>query len=69
MKARNPMAHGSAELLDEGSHQEMFNHTQSYRTLFNRVLLKLLGYDGAYVDYSAKGWPEKSLEEPLGGRE
>jgi hypothetical protein len=68
LRARNPMAHGSAELLDEGRHQEMFDNTQSYRTLFNRVLLKLLGYDGAYVDYSARGWPERPLDEPLGGR-
>ena len=68
IKARNPMAHGSAALLDESRHQETVNDTLSYRTLFNRILLKILGYDGAYVDYSAREWPERSLDEPLGGR-
>lgn len=68
LKARNPMAHGSSASLDESRHQEMVNNTLSFRTLFNRVLLKLLNYDGEYIDYSARGWPERPLEQPLGGR-
>ncbi len=68
MKARNPMAHGSATLLDESRYQETINDTLSYRTLFNRIILKILGYDGAYIDYSAKEWPERPLDEPLTGR-
>lgn len=68
IQARNPMAHGSEALLDESRHQEMIKDTLSYRTLFNRIALKLLGYDGPYIDYSAKEWPERSLEEPLAGR-
>lgn len=69
LRARNSMAHGSSALLDESRYQEMINDTLSYRTLFNRILLKILGYNGDYVDYSAKGWPERPLDEPLGGRE
>lgn len=69
MRARNPMAHGSAALLDESRHQETVNDTLSYRTLFNRIMLKILGYDGAYIDYSAKEWPERPLDEPLDGRQ
>ena len=68
MRARNPMAHGSAALLDESRHQETVNDTLSYRTFFNRIMLKMLGYDGAYIDYSAKEWPERPLDEPLAGR-
>lgn len=68
MKARNPMAHGSAALLDESRHQETINDTLSYRMLFNRIMLKMLSYDGAYIDYSAKDWPERPLDEPLAGR-
>ncbi len=69
MKARNPMAHGSSTLLDRSKLQEMVDATLAYRTLFNRVLLKLLGHEGGYVDYSATGWPERPLEEPPSGRE
>jgi hypothetical protein len=37
--------------------------------LFNRIILKILGYDGTYIDYSAKEWPERLLDEPLVGRQ
>jgi predicted metal-dependent hydrolase len=68
MRARNPMAHGSATLLDESRHQETINNTLAYRTLFNRIMLKILGYDGAYVDYATMEWPDRPLGEPLAGR-
>ena len=69
MKARNPMAHGSSALVDSSKHQEMVDKAMTYRTLFNRVLLKLLGYENSYVDYSVRGWPERPLEEPARGNE
>lgn len=69
LKARNPMAHGSSTLLDESKYQEMVDATLAYRTLLNRVLLKVLDHEGGYVDYSATGWPERPLEEPPSGRE
>jgi hypothetical protein len=65
--ARNPMAHGSTELFDASNYQEMINSTLAYRTLFNRIILKILDYGGAYVDRSAEGWPERSLDEPMAG--
>lgn len=69
MKARNPMAHGSTALLDAAKLQEMVDATMTYRTLFNRVLLKLLGHEDDYVDYSASGWPGRPLKEPPSGKE
>lgn len=69
LRARNPMAHGSSALLDESRYQEMIDDTLAYRTLFNRILLKILDYDDAYIDYSTRGWPESPLEQPLAGRE
>jgi hypothetical protein len=66
IRARNPMAHGSLDLLDESRHQEMLDAKMAYRTLFNRTFLKLLGYDGAYIDYSAEGWPERQLDQVMG---
>lgn len=68
LKARNLMAHGSSALLDRSRDQEMLNNKLAYRTLFNRVLLKLLDYEGEYVDYSAPEWPGRPLEQPLEGR-
>jgi len=68
LRARNPMAHGSTALLDESRYQEIIDATLSYRALFNRVLLKILDHDGAYVDYSTPGWPERPLEQPMVGR-
>jgi hypothetical protein len=65
--ARNPMAHGSSILFDEEAHEQMLRDTFAYRTLFNRILLKILGYEGDYVDRSVSGWPERPLEEPMGG--
>lgn len=69
LRARNSMAHGSSALLDEARYQEMVDDTLAYRTLFNRVLLKLLDYEGTYIDYSARGWPERSTEQPLLGKD
>lgn len=69
IKARNALVHGSSTLSDTAELQEMLNDTFAYRTLFNRVLLKVLGYEGNYIDYSAQEWPERPLEEPASGRE
>ena len=69
MRARNSMVHGSSALLDTAKHQKMVDDTLAYRTLFNRVLLRMLGYEGNYIDYSARDWPERPLEEPASGRE
>lgn len=62
------MAHGSATLPDESRHQETINTRLACRTLFNRIMLKILCYDGAYVDYSTMEWPDRPLGEPLAGR-
>jgi len=35
--------------------------------LLNRLLLKLLEYDGIYVDYSTDSFPVRNINEPLGG--
>jgi hypothetical protein len=65
--ARNPMAHGSSELFDASKYDEMLHATFAYRTLFNRIILKLLDYSGTYVDRSVEGWPERALDEPMAG--
>ncbi|MDD4497058.1 MAG: hypothetical protein PHV51_02725 [Methanosarcinaceae archaeon] len=66
MKARNSMAHG-----DKGNDKliEMIKSTYAYETLFHRVFLKVLGYEGNYVDRSTIGYPEKHIDLPLGESE
>ena len=44
----------------------MINLTNVYKTLFNRIFLKILGYQENYVDYSTLGHPEKNIDEPSG---
>jgi len=65
IRARNRIAHGSPGLLDEHAYQKMVNDKLSYQTLFNRILLKIMGYDGSYVDRSTVGWPELPLDQPM----
>jgi len=66
IKARNRVAHASPGLLDERAYDDMVNNALAYRTLFNRILLKIMGYGGSYVDLSALGWPERPLDQPIG---
>ena len=45
----------------------MIRHGNAYHIAFARIILKLLGYIGPYIDYSAPGFPEIPLEQPLAG--
>lgn len=56
-KGRNIMAHGSANT----DIYKAIRITRTYETLFHRVILKLLGYKGAYVDRTIQGWPNRNL--------
>jgi len=40
--------------------------TRVYEVLFNRVILKLLGYDGYYIDYNAVKCPLKHSDKKSG---
>jgi len=40
---------------------------RAYQTLFNRVLLCVIGHSGNYIDYSSFNFPERKIHEPLGG--
>ena len=61
--ARHRSAHGGgAEELTE-----LVRCGNAYRTLFDRVFLRLLGYDGHYVDRTTDGHPLRQVREPAGG--
>jgi hypothetical protein len=64
MKARHRSAHGASS-GDELN--ELVRLGNAYRTLFDRVFLRLLGYEGDYVDRTTEGHPSRPLREPAGG--
>ncbi|MGP8023860.1 MAG: hypothetical protein ACLQG5_06205 [Methanobacterium sp.] len=39
--------------------------TDAYRTLINRFLLKILGFEREYIDYYLPDRPEKNIMNPL----
>lgn len=67
LDSRHSMAHGGIK-FDEGSIKNMIQMTQAYQTFFNRIILKILGYEGAYIDRSTLGFPERHIDVPLGGK-
>jgi len=64
IESRNPMIHDSIEI--SGNEEEVIRSSFAYRTMFHRILLKILGYSGQYVDYTIEGWPEKDISEVVG---
>jgi hypothetical protein len=66
VKERNPMAHGAASVFDGSANEKMIKATRVYQTLFHRIVLKLLGYDGFYIDYGALGHASRTIDEPSG---
>ena len=66
LNLRNKMAHSSKDYSCE---KDAFNDlilSRAYEILFNRVLLKLIGYEGYYIDYSVKGCPLKHIDKTVG---
>jgi hypothetical protein len=63
---RNPMAHGAARVFDGTTDERMIQATRVCQTLFHRIVLKLLGYDGTYIDYGTIGFPIRHISEPSG---
>ncbi len=59
IKLRNKMTHSRRDYsVEETKHDDVIS-TRVYQALFNRILLKLLGYQGYYKDYSIKNAPSK----------
>ena len=59
---RNKMAHSSRDYSQEKNTYEDIVCTRVYEGLFRRIILKLLGYNGYYIDYSVKGTPLKHID-------
>jgi len=65
IRRRNAPVHGG--IKDSDDPLELLPHGDAYRTLFERVFLKLLGYTGTYVDRTSQGYPARGIDEPCGG--
>ena len=64
INSRNKMAHGHSTDSEE-KQKEMVIMTWAYETLIHRVLLKILGYRGEYVDRSSLGFPKLNINTPM----
>lgn len=65
IRERNKMIHGSFNGSEEAIDKTNLL-TKTYKTFFHRVFLKILGYQGPYIDYSALGWPKKNIDQVAG---
>jgi hypothetical protein len=63
IKLRNAMIHDKHGSTDSEL-EEIYFYSKVYRSLYNRVFLKLLNYDGNYIDYTVHGFPEKHISQP-----
>jgi hypothetical protein len=66
LRARNKMAHDALRTSSKQEIVEAICLTNAYKTFFHRIILKVLGYTGPYVDYSIPGYPVKDIDEPIG---
>jgi hypothetical protein len=60
IEERHVFVHGKA-LLDKIDLHKVAIHAQTFEVLFNKIFLKVLGYSGSYIDYTAIGCPEVQL--------
>jgi hypothetical protein len=65
IRARNKMAHSSLGEISDEEIKETIRLTRAYETLFNRILLKILSYNGQYVDYYTLGHPNRNIDESI----
>lgn len=65
LQACNSSAHGSF-WGDNVDYEKQSVTSQVYGCILVRVILKLLKYDGNYIDYGTIGYPEKNINCPSG---
>jgi len=65
-KLTNKMAHGSRDYSKKEKGYDNLILTRVYEVLFNRIFLKLLGYESYYTDYSLQNSPLKHISKSAG---
>lgn len=64
LKSRNIMAHSTLETNEENV-VDIVRLTRAYESLFNRTLLKIMSFNGKYIDYYSLGHFERDLCENI----
>jgi len=65
LRARHQYAHGAG--LSGEPLEFLMVAKRGFETFLNRVILKMIGYNETYVDYSTFGFPVRQIDAPLGG--
>lgn len=61
-KLRNKSVHPDKMNQDPIAFQKYINRINTCLTLFYRLVFIIIKYEGSYIDYSEKGWPEKKFK-------
>jgi len=64
IRQRHRSIHGD---LGNTDYQKLLFLVNGAYALLNRIILKLIEYEGGYIDYSTYDYPIRNIEEPLGG--
>ena len=64
LEERHTWAHGGDMNVDV---EQAYQNKRVYWTLLSRILLRILGYQGMYLDFSGRVESLRPLEEPAGG--
>jgi hypothetical protein len=67
MQVRNTMVHSSIDTSDEVERHKMARLTNAYESLFNRIILKVLGFKDSYIDYHSLEPLQRPIDQPIGG--
>jgi hypothetical protein len=65
LRERNRPAHGHR--YKQSDYESLAGSAWALHALFWRTMLRIVGWEGSYIDYSTLGFPSRALSEPLGG--
>lgn len=68
IQLRNKMTHSTRDYSQDEKAYDDLVLTRVYEVLFNRIILKLLGYDAYYTDYSLQNSPVKHISANAGSQ-
>jgi len=65
IRARNKMAHSSNSNFNDVEIIKLKRLSNAYITFYHRIILRILEYDGGYVDYYSYGYPIRLMGENI----
>lgn len=63
--ARNKMSHSSVSRISEAKAKSFIRYAAVYINLYHRIILKILQYDGTYIDHYSNNFPNRKLNENI----